>query len=973
LIVGGHSSTGYGLAQYLTEEKNERAEVWSIRGCAFPDLAEAVQDWRIDGLGTKAEKPVYHAWLRPSDTDRALSREEWETAISHFEKEMGFEGQPCAVIYHHGEGQGEQGHIHLVYSRIKDGHAIPDSWNYVHHQKAKAEIEKTLGLEHVYSPHLDDEPRRAQGFDRDEKEQGKRQKRDPAEIKAEVTALRQSSDSGPAFVAALEDAGYTLFHGNRNNRHCYAILDQDGHPHSLAKYAGVRVAELRALLKDFPLESLPLEAEARALMQARQQEPERGAFAPEKWPHMVKGLGNDSPMPEPPEPQPERKNGLRFLAEPEPDRKAPEKTPEIARPPEPERQAPESAPKIDPEAAKARASELAAAIRAHSGKGPSARAVEKTLQHRAKEGRELDAEQTAAVRHATENGFSVIQGRAGTGKSFTLNAIREAYERGGFEVIGLTPTHTAAHDLREAGFTEARTLHSFLYAEQKRIEQGRPAPESGSRVLIVDEAGMVSNRHLTAIMETAAAQGARVILAGDDRQLKSIEQGGLFGALATDHAAELTTVYRQRDDWQKAATRAFAQGDTAAGLEAYHERGFIHYADGDRSHAAAELVKQWVADRDEGRTGNRFVFSVTNKDTHEVNAMIQAEQIKAGLVTNAHVYTVQTKTGIVKDAQTRTVTEEREIRIGEGDRVQFRGNDKANGIFNGTLATVERIDPEAPHFLNVRLDNGTQKTIDTTAYKDIQLGYAGTVYRGQGKTLDRSYVLFSPYMDGRGAYVAATRAREETHIYAATGDLEARHYRRHIRTEGLEMPETNFEKLVAIIEGRTIYNEQRPQAPAREIERPPEPERQAPEIEAPAVIVAPEVAEAREAALAARVAAWEERADRPAPETDALTGVKAEGMSVAGAADKMASGVVEVLGKGLDAAASMFESLFEGPKPPPTPEQIAQQEAKADDRAARIAAAAERLRRVNEEYQKQQQQEQEQGLDRGRSLDLFRK
>jgi ATP-dependent exoDNAse (exonuclease V) alpha subunit len=469
-----------------------------------------------------------------------------------------------------------------------------------------------------------------------------------------------------------------------------------------------------------------------------------------------------------------------------------QKTLQAERQPEPE----QSVPEIDPEAAKAKALVLAAAIREGSGTGPRTHAVEKTLQRSADAGRPLDTEQAAALRHATENGFAILQGRAGTGKSFTLNAIRETYEREGFEIIGLAPTHAAAHELREAGFAEARTLHSFLYAEQRRVEQGRPGPEPGSRVLIVDEAGMVSDRHLIAIMETAAAHGARVVLAGDDRQLKSIEQGGLFGALAADRAAELTTVYRQRDDWQKTATRAFAQGDTAAGLEAYHERGFIHYADGDRAQAAAELVEQWVSDRDGGRAGTRFVFSVTNADTHAINALIQAEQIKAGLVTNTHAY---------------TVADGREICIGEGDRVQFRGNDKANGIFNGALATVERIDAEAPHRLNVRLDNGEAKTIDTTDYRDIQLGYAGTVYRGQGKTLDRSYVLFSPYMDGRAAYVAATRAREETHIYAATADLEARPYCGHIRAEGVVMPETDFEKLIAVIESRAVYNERRPQ------------------------------------------------------------------------------------------------------------------------------------------------------------------
>jgi len=281
MIVGGTSSTGRGLGDYLTEAKNERAEVWELQS-GRRDLSKAVDDWKAHAHGTNTEKPLYHAWIRPSDTDRELSREEWRKAVELFERELGLEGQPRAVVYHHGEGQGEQGHIHLVYSRIKDGKALSDSWNYIRHEKARAEIERALNLEHVYSPHLDrNEPRRAQSFGHSEKEQGKRLNIDPKAIKAEVSAIYQSADSGRAFVAALDAAGYTLAQGDKRG---LVILDQAGGVHSLSRMAGAKVAALRDRLADYPLEGLPTVEQAREQAAKRAAGIERGAEATEATP-----------------------------------------------------------------------------------------------------------------------------------------------------------------------------------------------------------------------------------------------------------------------------------------------------------------------------------------------------------------------------------------------------------------------------------------------------------------------------------------------------------------------------------------------------------------------------------------------------------------------------------------------------------------------------------------------------------------
>lgn len=269
MITKGKSTTGRALAAHLLKPENDRVEVLDIRGAAINDLREAIGDWREFSKGTACEKPIYHAQLNP---DRDLSREEWDKAIGIFEKEMGLEGYPRAVVLHEKEGRE---HIHLVYSRFNPDleaehlRAWSDSWNYPKHERASREIERELGLQKTQGVFLDregDRPDRTPSHDA--MQQGDRTKLDPRTVKAEVSEIYRSADSGRAFVAGLEEAGYTLARGDQRG---YVILDQAGGIHSLSRMAGVKVGELRDRLQDYPVQSLPTVEAAREMQQERQQ------------------------------------------------------------------------------------------------------------------------------------------------------------------------------------------------------------------------------------------------------------------------------------------------------------------------------------------------------------------------------------------------------------------------------------------------------------------------------------------------------------------------------------------------------------------------------------------------------------------------------------------------------------------------------------------------------------------------------
>jgi hypothetical protein len=145
----------------------------------------------------------------------------------------------------------------------------------------------------------------------------------------------------------------------------------------------------------------------------------------------------------------------------------------------------------------------------------------------------LDDEQRRAFSHATGiEGLAIIAGEAGTGKSTTIEAIREAYLQASYHVQGLSWTNAVVQDMKRDGFIHASTIASEL----KRLENGS-ALWTSRTVLIVDEAAMLSTKHLAELTAKARESGAKLILVGDDKQLASIERGGMFGALRQEHGA----------------------------------------------------------------------------------------------------------------------------------------------------------------------------------------------------------------------------------------------------------------------------------------------------------------------------------------------------------------------------------------------------------------------------------------------------
>lgn len=362
-------------------------------------------------------------------------------------------------------------------------------------------------------------------------------------------------------------------------------------------------------------------------------------------------------------------------------------------------------------------------------------------------GKTMSDEQTAAFIHATlPGGFAIIDGQAGTGKSYTLAAVREAYEDSGCSVIGLAPTNKVAKAMKADGFSHAATIHAELFA----LNNGRRTWDAKT-VVVVDEAAMLDTKLMAMVTSHAAAAGAKLILAGDDRQLSSIDYGGMFAVLKDRHgAAELTEVKRQHKNDERRASEMFASGNFHDALGIYEGKGAIHWTR-TQTEARDELVDQWKADSAAEPGKTRFVFAYTNADVASLNAALRD---------------VRKQRGELGDVEASFQTKHGRAAFATADRIQFTGTDKKLGIDNGAAGTIEAIRGRE---ITVRLDGkkGEAVTFDAELFNKFRHGYAGTIYAGQGATLDQTYLYHSEHWRSASSYVAMTRHRDKAALFVA--------------------------------------------------------------------------------------------------------------------------------------------------------------------------------------------------------------
>lgn len=396
----------------------------------------------------------------------------------------------------------------------------------------------------------------------------------------------------------------------------------------------------------------------------------------------------------------------------------------------------------------------------------------------------MSDEQAAAVRHAlNRDGVSVIEGSAGTGKSYSLGGVADAARDAGLHVYVVAPSHKAKEVIRHDTVTDedsAKAVQGFIRRLDPRHKDSIAL--TAGMAIIVDEAGMVGTQDMAALLHHAREAGAKVILAGDTRQLQPVAAGGPMAAIArTVGTQRIEAIRRQEKDWQRVASHDFATGNADRALSEYARRGRLEVAEG-YEEALAALAKDWRRDVERNPEAMmrkpheaRLVVTGRNKDVHALNAVLRDAYREAGRLQGEDV---------VVEAFTRGQNGKLEpMALAAGDRLIFGeavtiGDVTVNNSDMGTVEAVQAGKDGNPH-VRVRLDKGEvlegpwgaftgwreEDALDATKHPKVQHAYAVTVHASQGSTVDRCYAFNGHGMGMESAYVSMTRHRHDAKMY----------------------------------------------------------------------------------------------------------------------------------------------------------------------------------------------------------------
>ncbi|MBY2988736.1 Ti-type conjugative transfer relaxase TraA [Rhizobium leguminosarum] len=360
----------------------------------------------------------------------------------------------------------------------------------------------------------------------------------------------------------------------------------------------------------------------------------------------------------------------------------------------------------------------------------------------ARHARLSDEQRTAIERVAGGERIAAVIGRAGAGKTTMMKAAREAWEASGYRVVGGALAGKAAEGLEKEAGIQSRTLSSW----ELRWNQSRDQIDTRT-VFVLDEAGMVSSRQMALFVEAVSKAGAKLVLVGDPEQLQPIEAGAAFRAIADRIGyAELETIYRQRQQWMRDASLDLGRGNVGQAVDAYRAHGHVRGLDL-KAQAVESLIADW--DRDYDPSKSSLILAHLRRDVRMLNDMARAKLVERGVVADGFAFKTEDGTRM----------------FATGDQIVFLKNEGSLGVKNGMLAKVLEA---APGRIVAEIGEGEHRhqiTIEQRFYNNLDHGYATTIHKSQGATVDRVKVLASLSLDRHLTYVAMTRHREDLAVY----------------------------------------------------------------------------------------------------------------------------------------------------------------------------------------------------------------
>jgi conjugative relaxase-like TrwC/TraI family protein len=416
-----------------------------------------------------------------------------------------------------------------------------------------------------------------------------------------------------------------------------------------------------------------------------------------------------------------------------------------------------------------------------------------------------------------------LQGLAGSGKTTTLEAIRECAERHGYAVEGFAPTSRAAQQLREAGIS-ADTLQAHLARGTRERVQTNPDEVGNRRLYMVDESSLASTRQMREFLERLRPHD-RVLLIGDTRQHQGVDAGKPFEQLqdAGMHTAQLDQIMRQKDPELLKAVEHLSKNETQTGISMLQSQGRITELSNSQDRTIA-IAKDYATNPE-----NTLIVSPDNASRREINQAVRTELQARGALgkENVPVSVLVTRnemrgadrawagkynpgdtlrymrgskqvgieknsyaTVVATDPKNNLLTVERtdgqhltydpkrlrgvnvytDIRreFSTGDRIQFTQNNKHLEVHNRDLGRIASFGKD--NLLTVKMDDGKTVNFEPAQMRHFDHGYAVTSHSSQGLTENRVIVHMdtnatAELLNPRFAYVSISRASLDAHIY----------------------------------------------------------------------------------------------------------------------------------------------------------------------------------------------------------------
>ena len=386
----------------------------------------------------------------------------------------------------------------------------------------------------------------------------------------------------------------------------------------------------------------------------------------------------------------------------------------------------------------------------------------------AKNGFAMSDEQRDAVKWATvqTGGTAVIQGRAGAGKTTSIEAAVDAYHVSGFNVIGVSTAWEAALKLQSAAGCESYSVEKLL----NDLDKGYRTLTNRD-VILFDEAGMAGTEAIDRIGGHVERAGGKMILQGDSKQIPPVVAGNPFvSMMASVGSADIKTVMRQKNLADLKLVNMIYDEKDALGekvMKDLNDRNRV-FGQETRKDAIKDLAERYVANPKAEH--DKLVIAGTNNEVRLLNQAIRDKRKEVGLVSGEEV-SFQGKAG----------GKWHDLTLAAGDRIRFSERSKDLGTFNGLHGVVESVEKgrsEGSYRLAVRSQSdvpgrgGKLIQFDTADFKSLNYAYAGTNHKGQGQSIADVFWLVNPDMaDRNAALVSLSRMKESVSVFGSHEDL----------------------------------------------------------------------------------------------------------------------------------------------------------------------------------------------------------